>query len=170
MKKFIALLLAVGMLLALLAGCGGTEKTGSDRDDKGSAPGETTAAGQPLETDGAFEIDDRPASNCWVATASINQRPQGDQGGEYRIQMDATHTNPDLHNAGAVITMTFNQPVEVTNAGGGAWVKEGAGSTVSIEFDIGTANASETKGWGDLAVVSDAGLEIVDVDIQCTGA
>ena len=167
MKKWIATLLAVGMLLALLAGCSGTKETSPDQgdgDNKVNAPVGTVG------TDGPDQIDDRPASNCWVATASINQRPQGNQGGEYRIQMDVSHTNPELHNAGAIVTLTFNQTVTVTNAGGGAWVSgSDTGSTVSIEFDIGTANASETKGWGDLAVTSDAGLEIVDVGIQCTG-
>ena len=158
MRKTIALILAVGMLLALLAGCSGTKETA------GPGPAET----EPV--DGPSEIDDRPAANCWTATASISQRPQGDHG-EYRIQMDVVHTNPELHNAGAIITLTFNQPVTVTNAGGGAWVSgSDTGSTVSIQFDMGTANANESKGWGDLAVTSDAGLEIVDVSIQCTGA
>ena len=166
MKKTIALLLTVGMLLALLAGCGGTNKTGSGQE---GAPVGAEGTDGDLETGGASAIDDRPASNCWTVNASISQRPNGDHG-EYRIQMDATHTNPELHNAGAIVALTFNQTVTVTNAGGGAWVNgSDTGSTVSIEFDIGTANANESKGWGDLAVTADAGLEIVDVSVQCTG-
>ena len=107
-------------------------------------------------------------SECWTVKARIHQSPETGRG-DYRIQVDAYHTNPGHHNSGAIVTIVFNQSVSVTNAGGGAWVKQGQGSTISVEFNIGTSNANESKGWGDLIVTSDAGLEILDVGIQCTG-
>ena len=107
-------------------------------------------------------------SECWTASARIHQKPETGRG-DYRIQVDCAHTNPDMHRSGAIVTIVFNQSVEVTWPGGGITAITGSGSSIELEFDIGTYNPNENKGWGDLCVTSDAGLEILDVGIRCTG-
>lgn len=109
------------------------------------------------------------SSDCWTADAYIHQTPETGRN-DYRIQVNAYHTNPENHRSGAIVTIVFNQSVTVTNAGGGSQVYgNSTGSTISVKFDIGTYNSNESKGWGDLTVTSGDGLEIVDVGIQCTG-
>lgn len=109
------------------------------------------------------------SSDCWTVTAHIHQRPETGRG-DYRLQVDATHLNPDFHRSSAVITFVFNNVVTVTNPGGGASVMgDITGSTIELAFDVGTSNPNEHRGWGDFTVVSDAGLELVSVSIRCTG-
>ena len=108
------------------------------------------------------------SSDCWTAEARIHQSPETGRG-DYRIQVDCKHANPGMHRSSAVVTIVFNQSVDVSWAGGGITAEVGSGSTIKLAFDIGTYNPNESKGWGDLVVTSDAGLEILDVGIQCTG-
>ena len=110
------------------------------------------------------------SSECWTAEARIHQRPETGRG-DYRLQVDCKHLNidPDNHLSSAEVTIVFNQPVSLENAGGSGWRVVGSGNAITVAFNIGTYNKNESKGYGDLIVTSDAGLEIVDVGIVCTG-
>ena len=107
-------------------------------------------------------------SDCWTVSAYIHQRPETGRG-DYRLQVDCTHLNPDHHRSSATVTIVFNQSVTVTNPGNNAFTVSGSGSVISVGFDVGTSNPNEHRGWGDLIVTSDAGLEVVSVGITCTG-
>lgn len=108
-------------------------------------------------------------TNCWTVNAYIHQRPETGRG-DYRIQVDATHSNPDHHLSSAIVTITFNQIVTVVNPGGGSRVVSSTtDSSISVAFNIGTYNPNEHKGWGDLIVTSDDGLQILNVSIVCEG-
>ena len=108
------------------------------------------------------------SSDCWRVEAAIHQVPETGRG-DYRLQVDAWHTNPGKHRSSAVVTIVFNQTVTVTNPGNNAFTVSGTGTVIKVGFDVTTYNPNEHRGWGDLYVTSDAGLKIVDVGITCTG-
>ena len=118
--------------------------------------------------EGVYAASGDVDSDCWTVSAYIHQRPQTGRG-DYRIQVNAQHSNPNMHRSKAVITIVFNMPVIVTG-NDSIMTTTGSGSTtIRMEFDIGTSNPNENKGFGDLIVTADPGLEIVSTGIHCTG-
>lgn len=100
-------------------------------------------------------------AGCYVADAYIHQTPQTGRG-DYRIQVNGKH-NADHTKESQVLTISFNQ--NVTYVSGGAGLISGDGtSTLTIKLSY-HQNPTDSIGFGDLVVTSDAGLSITGVSI-----
>lgn len=94
------------------------------------------------------------------ASAYIHQ--DGELGrNDYRLQVDAWQNEGQLSNS-QTITLTFNHPVTITQAGGqGGTVISGNGTnTVTIQYTY-TQNPNDRLGFGDLYLTSEEGLEVL---------
>ena len=97
---------------------------------------------------------------CYTTTAYIHQRPETGRG-DYRIQVDAkhhaTHTKEQqwLH-------ISFNQAVNYKSCNAqGAQLVSGNGTTSLVISMTYHQNGSDSIGFGDFVVESDAGLAIL---------
>ena len=106
--------------------------------------------------------------DCWVVEAYIHQWPETGRE-DYRIQTNGYHDNTDNHYSNIQITYHFNQVVTFSFCNGGTLVGSATGTTITIERNIGTKNAHENLGLGDVVVTSDAGLVLTGVSWTCTG-
>lgn len=118
---------------------------------------------------GAESTPSAPAvSDCWTATARIHQTPQTGRG-DYRLQVDCTHTNPGMHWSSYRLTINFNQDITYVSCGASVSLESCIGSTLVLVGGPGNHNPNEHHGYGDLIVTSDAGLKVESVGIECTG-
>lgn len=94
------------------------------------------------------------------ASAYIHQDPTAART-DYRLQVDAWQKDGQESNR-QTVTLTFNQPVTITQAGGqGGNVISGNGTnTVTIEYTY-HQNSTEGFGFGDLYLTSEEGLEVL---------
>ena len=100
-------------------------------------------------------------AGCYDASAYIHQTPQTGRG-DYRIQVNGKH-NADHTKESQTLTISFNQ--NVTYVSGGAELISGNGTpTLTIKL-IYHQNPTDSIGFGDLVVTSDAGLSITGVSI-----
>ena len=103
------------------------------------------------------------SSDCWSVDAYFHQTPvNGDR--RYVIQINAKHNwgiaAIDAHTSNCIITISFNQLVEYNGV---------PTHSISIAKNINTTNPNESLGFADTIVYSDEGLQISNVEIQCTG-
>lgn len=104
------------------------------------------------------------ASGCYVASSKIHQSPEEGRG-NYCIQLGATHEAADGHHSTMqTFEVTFNQPVEYVSSL--AQSVSGSGSTKLVLSYNYHSNGYECIGLGDLYVISDANLAILDT--KCT--
>ena len=106
--------------------------------------------------------------DCWSVTAYIHQTPETGRD-DYRIQTDGYHDNTDNHFSNIHITYHFNQTVTFSFCNGGSLVGSATGTSITIERNIGTKNAHESLGLGDVVVTSGPGLVLSGVSWVCTG-
>lgn len=102
-------------------------------------------------SEGVYAASGYGSSDGYNLTLRNHQEPALGQD-DYRYQFDVNYnSNADVGNTNHILTIQFNQPVDITSAGNNGTVISNSNGLVQIMYTT-PGNSSENIGLGDLIV------------------